>query len=77
MKVIMCKLLYLLICSRLLNPSFILEYTATPRSESNVLVKVLASELKAEKMVKIPIYLANATQWQETVRDGVEQLKKT
>ncbi len=61
---------------RLLNPSFILEYTATPRSESNVLVQVLASELKAEKMVKIPIYLANVTQWQEAIRDGVEQLKK-
>jgi restriction endonuclease len=61
---------------RLLNPSFILEYTATPRSESNVLVKILASELKAEKMVKIPIYLANATQWQEALRDGVEQRNK-
>lgn len=61
---------------RLLNPSFILEYTATPRSESNVLVKVLASELKAEKMVKIPIYLSNVTQWQETIRDGIQQLKK-
>ncbi len=59
-----------------LNPSFVLEFTATPRSESNVLIKVLASELKAEKMVKIPIYLANVTQWQEAIRDGVEQLKK-
>lgn len=61
---------------RQLNPSFVLEYTATPRSESNVLVKILASELKAEKMVKIPIYLANATQWQEAIRDGVEQRAK-
>ena len=60
---------------RTLNPSFILEYTATPRSESNVLVDVSASELKAEKMVKIPIYLANVTQWQEAIRDGVSQLK--
>lgn len=56
-----------------LNPSFILEYTATPRSESNVLVKVLASELKAEKMVKIPVFLSNVPQWQEAVRDGVIQ----
>lgn len=61
---------------RLLNPSFILEFTATPRSESNVLVKVQANELKAEKMVKIPIYLANVTQWQEAIRDGANQLKK-
>lgn len=61
---------------RSLNPSFILEYTATPRSESNILVSVQAPELKAEKMVKIPIYLANVSQWQEAVRDGVDQLKK-
>lgn len=61
---------------RLLNPAFILEYTATPRSESNVLVEVQASELKAEKMVKIPIYLTNTTQWQEAIRDGVEQRNK-
>ncbi len=59
-----------------LNPSFMLEFTATPRSESNVLVSVMASELKAERMVKIPIYLANATQWQEAIRDGVDQLNK-
>lgn len=61
---------------RVLNPSFILEFTATPRSGSNVLVDVHASELKAEKMVKIPIYLTNFTQWQEAIRDGVDQLKK-
>jgi restriction endonuclease len=54
-----------------LNPSFVLEYTATPRQESNVLVNVTASELKEEKMVKIPIYLNNIAQWQQTVRDGV------
>ncbi len=59
-----------------LNPAFILEFTATPRSESNILVKVLASELKTEKMVKIPIYLDNVTQWQEAVRDGIAQRNK-
>lgn len=59
-----------------MNPSFILEFTATPRSESNVLVKVLASELKAEKMVKIPIWLSNVAQWQEAIRDGVDQRNK-
>lgn len=56
-----------------LNPSYILEFTATPRSESNVLVKVLATELKAEKMVKIPVYLDNGSQWQESIRDGVKK----
>lgn len=56
-----------------LNPSFMLEFTATPRSESNVLVKILATELKTAKMVKIPIWLANVTQWQEAIRDGVDE----
>lgn len=58
---------------RALNPSFIVEYTATPRSESNVLIQVLASELKVENMVKIPIYLTNVAQWQDALRDGVAE----
>ena len=68
------KLSYELLVS--LNPSFILEFTATPRSESNVLTKVMASELKSEKMVNIPIYLSNTTQWQEAIREGVDQRNK-
>ena len=59
-----------------MNPSFVLEYTATPRPESNVLVNVTASELKDEKMVKIPIYLNNVAQWQQTVREGVAKRKE-
>lgn len=59
-----------------LNPSFILELTATPRSESNILVQVLASELKTESMVKIPIFLTNVAQWQEVIRDGVIERDK-
>jgi superfamily II DNA or RNA helicase len=58
---------------RKLNPALILEFTATPRDESNVLVQIPATELKAEKMVKIPIYLSSVTQWQEALRDGVKQ----
>lgn len=54
-----------------MDPSFVLEYTATPRIESNILVNVTVSELKEEKMVKIPIYLNNVAQWQQTVREGV------
>ena len=43
---------------RELNPSFIMEYTATPREGSNVLISIGADKLKAEHMVKIPIYVA-------------------
>ena len=56
-----------------LNPSFIIEYSATPRSESNILVDVHASELKDEQMVKIPIVLESSAQWQNTVTRGIEK----
>jgi superfamily II DNA or RNA helicase len=54
-----------------LNPSFIIEYTATPRSESNVLVEVHASELKDENMIKLPIVLQSSVQWQEAIEQGI------
>jgi len=58
-----------------LNPSFVLEFTATPKGQSNVLVNVSAIELKKEKMIKMPIYLANKTPWQETIYDGIDKLR--
>ncbi len=54
-----------------LKPSFIIEFTATPRSGSNVLVRTSASELKIEDMVKIPIVLESRTQWEQVVADGI------
>jgi type III restriction enzyme len=62
-----------------LNPSFIIEYTATPRPESNVLVDIHSSELKEEEMVKIPLVLESFTQWQKAIMRGVlkrEELEK-
>ena len=56
-----------------MNPSFVLEYTATPMKESNIIVNITAAELKEEKMVKIPIYLTNIAKWQETIRDGISK----
>jgi superfamily II DNA or RNA helicase len=58
-----------------LNPSFVLEFTATPKGQSNVLVNISAKELKEEKMIKMPIYLANKTPWQETIYDGIDKLR--
>jgi len=58
-----------------LNPSFIIEYTATPRPGSNVLVEIHSSELKEEKMVKLPIILESASQWHEAVRRGAVKRK--
>lgn len=56
-----------------LNPSFIVEYTATPRDNSNVLVEIHASELKDEQMVKIPIVLESSAQWQNSLIRGIEK----
>ncbi len=62
-----------------LNPSFVIEYTATPRSESNVLMRICSSELKEENMVKLPLVLESHTQWQNAIKQGVlrrEELEK-
>jgi superfamily II DNA or RNA helicase len=56
-----------------LNPSFIIEYTATPRPESNILVEIHSSELKEEQMVKLPIVLESTTQWENSIIKGVNQ----
>ena len=62
-----------------LNPSFIIEYTATPRSGSNILVEVHSSELKEQQMVKLPLVLESHTQWQDAIIQGIvkrEELEK-
>lgn len=62
-----------------LKPSFVIEFTATPREGSNVLVNTSASELKIEEMVKIPIVLESRSQWEQVVSDGLmkrEELEK-
>lgn len=56
-----------------LNPSFIVEYTATPRSGSNILVNIGAAELKEEQMVKIPIVLESSNQWEQSINRGLHQ----
>lgn len=63
------------------KPSAIIEFTATPQSEnkpeqdlipSNVLCHVSAAELKAEDMVKLPIYLRTRGDWKEVIADAVQ-----
>lgn len=43
----------------LLNPSFILDLTATPRKGANIISFIQAYELKAENMVKLPVIVKN------------------
>ncbi len=60
-----------------LNPSCIIEYTATPKTKgddrSNVLYSVSAAELKAEDMIKMPIELLTTSDWQTTISDAVKK----
>jgi superfamily II DNA or RNA helicase len=56
-----------------LNPSFILEFTATPRAGSNILVDISSADLKEEQMVKIPIVLESANQWLNSIARGIEK----
>ena len=53
------------------SPSCILEYTATPANNSNVLHYVSAAELKAEEMIKLPIVLTEHQTWRQAVQDAV------
>lgn len=62
------------------NPSCILEFSATPNQESkngnepsNVLVHVSAAELKADQMIKLPIYLKAKPQWVEAVQEALDK----
>lgn len=55
-----------------LQPSCIIELTATPTKGSNVLYHVSAQELKAEEMIKLPIVLTeHPTGWRDAVRDAI------
>ena len=56
-----------------LDPSFVLELTATPLEKSNVLSTVTALELKHEQMVKLPVNLTNLLTWEDTLREAVRK----
>jgi len=49
----------------------VVEFTATPTADSNILHNVSATELKAEDMIKLPIRLTEHPTWQEAVRDSL------
>ncbi|MCV6606718.1 MAG: DEAD/DEAH box helicase family protein [Campylobacterales bacterium] len=68
-----------------LDPSFILELTATPNMNrdlandqyaSNIIYSVSASQLKAEDMIKLPVVLETSKNWEETIRDAVSKQKE-
>jgi type III restriction enzyme len=61
---------------RRIRPSCIIEFTATPAEDSNILHHVSASELFAEHMIKLPIELTQHPTWQETIHYAVQERAK-
>ena len=55
-----------------LNPSFVLDLTATPRKNSNIISYVDARELKKEHMVKLPVVVYNRTSRQSVIQDAIQ-----
>lgn len=53
------------------NPCAIIEFTATPRFNSNILHSVSAQELKTAEMIKLPIILAEHDSWQNAVNGAI------
>lgn len=56
---------------RRIRPACIIEWTATPAPDQNLLYHVSAQELKAEDMIKLPILLVPHPNWREAVRDAL------
>lgn len=59
-----------------LNPSFILDLTATPRQNSNIISYVDAAQLKAENMVKLPVIVYNRPSQEEVIADALDLRNK-
>ena len=55
-----------------LNPSFVLDLTATPRKNSNIISFTSAIELKKENMVKLPVIVYNHHSKEEVVASALE-----
>lgn len=54
-----------------LNPDFILDLTATPKNNSNIVSYVDAMALKRNHMVKLPVIVANRTSREEVVESAL------
>lgn len=54
-----------------LNPSFVLDLTATPKQNSNIISMVPALELKGEHMVKLPVIVYNQHDRHEVIENAL------
>lgn len=54
------------------NPCFVLDLTATPRKESNIISFVDAIQLKREHMVKLPVIVYNRNNQSDVLTDAID-----
>lgn len=59
-----------------INPSCIIEFTATPAASSNILYHVSAAQLRNAHMIKLPIELTQHATWQEALHNSVQERQK-
>jgi len=59
-----------------INPSFILDLTATPRKNSNIVSFIDAIELKKENMVKLPVIVYNHQDKTEVINSALQLQKR-
>ena len=59
------------------NPSMIVELSATPPKEANVLVEITGQALNAEEMIKLDLNIHNktSTDWHDTLLAAIEHRK--
>jgi type III restriction enzyme len=55
-----------------LNPTFVLDLTATPRENSNIISYVDARELKKEHMVKLPVVVYNRKSQNDVLLNAIQ-----
>lgn len=58
------------------NPCFVLDLTATPKKESNIISYVDAVQLKNEHMVKLPVIVYNRDSQAEVLTDAIDLRNK-
>lgn len=57
------------------NPSILVELSATPPEQSNVLVEISGQELNQEEMIKLDLHVFNkaSLKWQDVLREAVKR----
>ena len=60
------------------NPALIVELSATPTAEANVLIEIFGRDLNAEEMIKLDLHIRNrsSTSWKDTLLAAIEHRAK-